>query len=185
MADKKILINLFHPNLGQSRGNRALLDAVRELPNVTINDLYAEYPDFKINVAREQELLTTHDVVVFQHPLFWMSSPALFKEWQDTVLQKGFAFPPGTGDKLAGKIWQTVVTAAGPAEGYTKEGPFKADFEDILIPFRLTATYCSMQWQPAFAVTSVMPEDDAYMRALTAEEMKEKADEYRTLLLSF
>ena len=185
MSDKKILINIFHPNLAQSRGNQALLDAVRDLPNLTINDQYSNYPDFKIDVAREQELLLAHDVVVFQHPLFWLSSPALFKEWQDTVLQKGFAFPPGDGDKLAGKIWQTAITVGGPAEGYTKEGPFKADFEDILIPLRLTATYCSMQWQPVFAVTSVMPEGDAWMRALTAEELKAKTDEYRALLTSF
>ncbi len=185
MADKKILINLFHPRMEQSRGNKAMIDAVRDLPNVTIHDMYAEYPDFKINVAREQELLLAHDVIVFQHPLFWISSPALCKEWQDTVLTKGFAFPPGEGDQLAGKIWQTALTTGGPAEGYTKAGPFKADFEDMLIPFRLTAVYCSMKWQPPFTISSVMPEGDTWMRAITEEQLQKETARYRALLESF
>jgi glutathione-regulated potassium-efflux system ancillary protein KefG len=185
MSSKKTLINLFHPDLEHSRGNRALLDAVRDLPNVTVRDLYREYPDFKIDVAREQELLINHDVIVFQHPIFWLSGPALLKQWQDTVLQKGFAFPPGHGDKLAGKLWQSVVTTGGPAEGYTREGPFQADFEDILIPFRLTAQYSSMLWQPPFTVCSVMPEDAPGMRAITGEELREKAAAYRSLLEAF
>ncbi len=185
MSAKKILINLFHPNFERSRGNKALLEAVQDLPNVTIRNMYEEYPDFHINASSEQSILTAHDVIIFQHPLYWLSSPALLKQWQDTVLEKGFAFPPGEGEKLAGKIWQTVLTVGGPAEGYTKEGPFKADFEDILLPFRLTATYCSMKWNPVFAVTSVMPENDAWMRAITEDELQAKTAEYRALLESF
>ena len=185
MANKKILINVFHPNMEHSRGNKALIEAVQDMPNVTIRDMYEEYPDFQINAASEQGILLAHDVIIFQHPLYWLSSPALLKQWQDTVLEKGFAFPPGKGDKLAGKIWQTVLTVGGPEEGYAKEGPFQADFEDILIPFRLTATYCSMKWQPVFAVTSVMPEDAPGMRAITEDELQAKTAEYRTLLESF
>lgn len=185
MSEKKILINVFHPNMEQSRGNKALMEAVQDMPNVTIRDMYEEYPDFQINAASEQSILTAHDVIIFQHPLYWLSSPALMKQWEDTVLEKGFAFPPGVGEKLAGKIWQTVLTVGGPEEAYTKEGPFKADFDDILIPFRLTAMYCSMQWNPVFAVHSVMPADDQYMRAISEEEMKTKTDEYRALLESF
>ncbi len=185
MSTKKILINLFHPRMNRSRGSKALLEAVKDLPNVTVRDQYAEYPDFKIDAAREQELLKDHDVIVFQHPMFWLNSPSLMKEWQDVVLEKGFAFPPGDGDELAGKVWQTVVTTGGPAEGYTKEGPFLADFDDILIPFRLTAQYCSMQWQTPFAVSSVMPADDAYMRAISDEDLQKKCAEYRSLLKSF
>jgi len=184
MSEKKILINLFHPNIEQSRGNKALITAASKLPNVTVRNLYTEYPDFKINAAVEQELLLAHDIIVFQHPMYWLSSPALMKQWQDTVLEKGFAFPPGKGDKLAGKIWQSVVTVGGPEEGYTKDGPFQADFDDILLPFRLTATYCSMQWQTPFTITSVMPEDDAWMRAITQEELQAKVAEFIALLES-
>ncbi len=182
MSDKKILINVFHPDLSASRGNKALLEAVRDLPNVTIRDLYAEYPDFKVDAAREQELLQANDVIVFQHPMYWLSSPALFKQWQDVVLQKGFAFPPGEGDKLAGKKWQTALTTGGQAEDYAKEGPFGVDFEDILLPFRLMSMYCSMEWQEPFTVSSVMPADDPFQRAISEENLQARAAEYRELL---
>jgi glutathione-regulated potassium-efflux system ancillary protein KefG len=185
MPAKKILINLFHPDLHNSRGNRALLDAVSDLPNVTIRDMFEEYEDCEINAASEQGILKAHDVIIFQHPLFWLSTPALMKKWQDTVLEKGFAFPPGKGTQLEGKLWQSVITTGGAEMVYTKEGPFKATFEEILLPLRLTAEYCSMVWQPVFAVSSVMPTDDEHSRAISEDELQAKADEYRKLLLSF
>ena len=36
-----------------------------------------------------------HDIVVFQHPFYWCSAPALLKEWQDLVLEYGFAYGAG------------------------------------------------------------------------------------------
>jgi hypothetical protein len=66
---------------------------------VDISDLYEEYPDFYINVKREQQLLIEHDIIVFQHPFYWYSSPAILKQWEDLVLEFGFAYGPG-GTKL-------------------------------------------------------------------------------------
>ncbi len=42
-----------------------------------------EYPDFIINVKREQELVENHDNIIFQFPLYWYSSPSLLKKWID------------------------------------------------------------------------------------------------------
>ena len=53
------------------------------MEGVTFVDLYAEYPRFEIDVDREQARLLAHDVIVFQNPLFWYSTPAILKEWQD------------------------------------------------------------------------------------------------------
>jgi glutathione-regulated potassium-efflux system ancillary protein KefG len=44
----RILINFAHPARTRSKINSALLDAVEDIENVTINDLYAKYPDFLI-----------------------------------------------------------------------------------------------------------------------------------------
>ncbi|MGT2357467.1 NAD(P)H-dependent oxidoreductase [Staphylococcus aureus] len=44
-----------------------------------MHDLYREYPDFIINVKREQELVENHDNIIFQFPLYWYSSPSLLK----------------------------------------------------------------------------------------------------------
>lgn len=48
-----------------------------------------------IDTPYEQALLREHDVIVFQHPLYTYSCPALLKEWLDRVLSRGFASGPG------------------------------------------------------------------------------------------
>jgi hypothetical protein len=73
----RVLILFAHPAFQKSRINRRLLRAVQGLENVRIHDLYEEYPDFQIDVEREQKLLLDHDIIVLQHPFFWYSGPAL------------------------------------------------------------------------------------------------------------
>ncbi|MFI1921440.1 MULTISPECIES: NAD(P)H-dependent oxidoreductase [unclassified Streptomyces] len=46
------------------------MDAVRDLAHVTVHDLYATYPDFRIDAEAERALPAEHDVIVFQHPVF-------------------------------------------------------------------------------------------------------------------
>ena len=101
---KRVLINLVHPNIGESRVNKLLTQTAQKEENVTINNLYAEYPDFKIDVQKEQELLLENDVIIFQFPLYWLSSPALLKEWFDRTFVYNFAY--GENYKLEGKNLQ-------------------------------------------------------------------------------
>ena len=77
----KVLLLYAHPESQDSVANRVLLKPASQLANVTVHDLYAHYPDFFIDIPREQELLLAHDVIVFQHPLYTYSCPALLKEW--------------------------------------------------------------------------------------------------------
>jgi putative NADPH-quinone reductase len=86
-AHPRILVLFAHPALERSRVNRRLADAVKNLSGVTFHDLYETYPEFDVDVEREQELLTRADLVVAQHPFFWYSTPALLKQWQDLVLE--------------------------------------------------------------------------------------------------
>ena len=87
----KLLILFAHPRSSASVVQRAMLRAIDGLDGVTLADLYAEYPDFDIDVAREQDRLLAHDLIVLQHPFYWYSSPAIIKEWQDLVLENGWA----------------------------------------------------------------------------------------------
>src|SRR5688572_10508134 len=89
-----VLVLYCHPMPHRSRVNRALLDAIRGVAGVTVHDLYETYPDFALDIAWEQLLLARHRVVVFQHPFYWYSTPALLKEWQDQVLTFGWAYGP-------------------------------------------------------------------------------------------
>lgn len=91
----KVLLLYAHPESQDSVANRVLLKPAMQLSNVTVHDLYAHYPDFFIDIPHEQALLREHDVIVFQHPLYTYSCPALLKEWLDRVLSRGFASGPG------------------------------------------------------------------------------------------
>ncbi|MHC5048843.1 MAG: NAD(P)H-dependent oxidoreductase, partial [Planctomycetota bacterium] len=100
--ERRILVLFAHPAFEKSRVNRRLVGAIEQLEGVTVNDLYESYPDFDVDVEREQELLVAHEVLVLQHPLYWYSAPALLKEWIDLVLEHGWAYGAG-GDALLGK----------------------------------------------------------------------------------
>ena len=62
-----------------------MFNAAKQHKAVTAIDLYAEYPDYNISIEREQQRLVEHDVIIFQFPIYWYSTPALLKEWQDLV----------------------------------------------------------------------------------------------------
>ena len=65
------IINLvFHPDLRQSRVNNTWKRQLEESGKISISrDMYGEYPDFKIGVEKEQQLLLEHDRIVFQFPM--------------------------------------------------------------------------------------------------------------------
>lgn len=140
----KVLLLYAHPESQDSVANRVLLEPALQLPNVTVHDLYAHYPDFFIDIACEQELLRQHQVIVFQHPLFTWSCPALLKEWLDRVLTRDFVGGV-QGNQLAGKYWRSVITTGGPERIYQR-GVHHYPMRDILRPFELTASMCQMHW---------------------------------------
>lgn len=172
-----VLLNLFHPDFAHSRGNRALIDAVRTLPNVTLRHHDALYPDGTIDVPTEQALLEAHDVHVMQFPFYWFSSPPLFKAWQDQILQWGWAF--GDRQALKGKAWRIVTTLGGGPDDYSPDGLAGHTVDEILLPVRLTASYCGIEWLEPLTVFNVgAPEP----KGLMPEQLEHCAAEYRSLI---
>jgi len=163
----RILLIYAHRDPATSRANRALLDAASTLPNVTVHDLMARYPDFRIDVEQEQQLLLTHDGIVLQFPLYWYSSPAILKEWQDAVLTYGFAYGPG-GDRLRGKKLMIATTTGGPAEAYQAGGTNHYTISELLRPLQATANLTGMSYQPIFSALGVRTLDDAALDKLAA-----------------
>lgn len=147
----RVLVLFAHPAFERSRVNRALLTAASEVAGVTIHDLYEVYPDFAIDVRREQELLVAHDVIVWQHPFYWYSAPALLKEWLDLVLEHGFAFGD-EGRALEGKWALSAITTGGSEESYGADGYNGFTIRELLRPFEQTARLCRMQPLPPFVV---------------------------------
>lgn len=157
----KILINFAHPARARSKINNALRTAVEGLEDVTINDLYAHYPDFLIDVKREQRLCENHDVIIFQHPFYWYSTPSIMKEWLDLVLQHGWAYG-SQGRALQGKLFLQAITAGGDDSTYQKDGYNEFTIGELTSPYRATAKLCNMEWLPPFVVLGVhlgLPEE--------------------------
>jgi putative NADPH-quinone reductase len=148
---RRVLVLLAHPSLDRSEVNSPLADAIRGVDGVTLVDLYAEYPDFQIDIDREQQRLLTHDVIIFQHPLYWYSTPAILKEWQDLVLEHGFAYG-SDGTALHGKIFMNALTAGGLEAAYRAEGNNHFTIRELLHPIEQTALLCGMTYLPPFAL---------------------------------
>lgn len=147
----KILIIFAHPAFQKSRINKVMVDAVRNMNGVTFHDLYNTYPDFFINIQKEQELLLSHDIIVWHHPFYWYSAPALLKEWMDLVLEHGFAYG-FKGHSLDGKKVLSVITTGGRKEVYSKEGRNHYTINQFLVPFRQSVNLCRMAYLPPFVV---------------------------------
>lgn len=148
---RKVLVLFGHPAYERSRINRRLAKVARDLEGVTFHDLYEVYPDLVVDVRREQKLLLEHDTVVFQHPFFWYSSPALVKEWTDQVLEHGWAYGSG-GTALAGKVMMIALTTGGGADAYRKEGYNRFTIRELLRPQEQTAHLCHMRFLAPFVV---------------------------------
>jgi glutathione-regulated potassium-efflux system ancillary protein KefF len=134
-----------HPHPLRSRAGRCLLDAVRDLPDLAVHSLYDLYPDFSIDVEAEQRALAASRLVVWQHPLYWYSVPALLKLWFERVLAPGWAYGEG-GNALRGKDCLWVATTGGPPDWYTEEGPHAHPFDAFAPVVRQTARFCGMNW---------------------------------------
>ena len=145
----KVLVNLFHPHLERSVVNRAWADRLANQPGITLRNLYALYPDGKIDVAAEQQALAEHDRLVFQHPFYWYSTPPLMKQWLDDVLTYGWAYGPG-GNALAGKEWLSAISTGGPADSYQAGGYNRFSMSEFLKPLQQTAHLLQTTFLPPF-----------------------------------
>ncbi|MGI9538058.1 MAG: NAD(P)H-dependent oxidoreductase [Desulfocapsaceae bacterium] len=171
---KKILIFFAHPAISRSTMNRVMIDSVTDLDGVTVHDLYRCYPDFYIDVSYEQRLCEEHDVIIFQHPFYWYSTPAIIKEWLDLVLQHGWAYG-SEGRALEGKLYFHALTAGGDDTTYHRQGVNLFTIGELLAPYRATANLCRLQWLPPFAVLGIH-------RGLPDEQIHGHARDYRKIV---
>ncbi len=148
---QKILILFAHPAMEKSRVNKELCKTANNIDGITFRDLYELYPDFLIDVHKEQQLLLEHDVIIFQHPFYWYSCPAIIKEWIDLVLQYGFAYGH-EGTALRGKHMMTAITVGASEDAYTENGVHYYHIREFLRTFERTAALCNMGYIPPFVV---------------------------------
>ena len=167
----RILVVHAHPYPKRSRAGRALLDAVRDLPDLTVRSLYDLYPDFGIDVATEQQALRDASAVVWQSPFYWYGVPSLLTLWFEKVLDHGFAYGPDARG-VAGKPLLWVTTTGTPLSAYRVDDIHHQPFEAFVPPVQETARFCGMHWQPPIIVHGA--------HEISDEELATHANTYRT-----
>jgi glutathione-regulated potassium-efflux system ancillary protein KefF len=171
-----IVVYFAHLAIETSVINRALCDAIGDLPNVNFRDLHELYPDFYINTAAEQAIMRDADLIVFQHPIYWYAAPAIFKHLLDTVLLRGFAYGPG-GTALHGKDFMLAVSTGAPTGEYAPGGIHHYAFEDLIRPIEQTARFCGMNYMPPLVLQGG--------HSLSHEIIRAHAARYRQLLKDY
>ena len=164
---------LAHPDFAASRANRALLTGLNDLPELEVAELYALYPDGKIDAAVERERPLRANRLVLQFPLQWYSTPPLLKYWLDAVLTPLFYMEPDIAASTAGLPVLAATTTGGPSASYQRDG---MTIDELFAPLKATARKCSWLWQEPLAVHDVRNLDDA--------ALSRAGEDYKSVVLS-
>jgi glutathione-regulated potassium-efflux system ancillary protein KefF len=146
-----IVVIYAHPYPSRSHAGRALVEAIRTLPDAEVRSLYDLYPDFDIDVGDEQDALARAQLIVWLHPFYWYSVPGLLKHWFDKVLERGWAYGEG-GTALAGKHVLWVPTVGGAEATYASGQSNLKPFPSYVAPVEQTARFCGMEWEEPHVV---------------------------------
>lgn len=164
----KTLVLVFHPNIQNSNVNRHLAEAANTKEGIIVRDMYQLYPNFDIDVQEEKRQLESVDRIVLQFPMYWYSSPALLKQWEDAVLEYGWAYG-STGDKLHGKDLLIAVTPGAPSDSYVHNTNFKYTVTDLLRPFQATSNLIGTRFVKPFIVAGASSIEDAVLDQFAKE----------------
>lgn len=161
----KTLIIFAHTFWEESKVNKTLLTSIEDMQDVVIYNLSTIYKDGKIDVNKELSLLKEASKIIFQFPLFWFSTPALLKEWQDRVLT---AILYGNDKNLLkGKKFQVITTIGGAKSSY--DGHHGYALDTLLSPLYSSFKYCGCESMEYFAIFSANTNDlnlEAYKNAI-------------------
>lgn len=148
----KTLVIVVHPDMESSAINKRWVEELNRHPGkYYIHQLYKVYPDEKIDVLAEQQLVEQYNKIVFQFPLYWFSSPPLLKKWFDEVLTYGWAYGSKSGYKVGNKKIGLAISAGIDEEGYSSQGMYKYTLKELTAPFELTFDYIKADYRSLFA----------------------------------
>jgi glutathione-regulated potassium-efflux system ancillary protein KefF len=163
-----------HPYAQHSKPGRSLLASVRGLPHLEIRELYEMYPDFHIDIKKEQDQLLKSDLIVLQTPLYWYHTPALMSLWMEKVLALDWAHGNGH-HALAGKKILWTVSTGDEENSFKQNGYNNFPFYEMARPMEQTALYCKMKWLEPFTVFNA--------NKLSEDELFQISEKYRDRLV--
>ncbi|SFB30509.1 Putative NADPH-quinone reductase (modulator of drug activity B) [Lentibacillus halodurans] len=147
----KTLLIVSHPDILESSSQQFFLRSVKENHDMTIHHLEGAYPDYRIDIEKEQALLKQHDRILFQFPFYWYSSPPLIKHWQDVVLEDGFAYGE-RGKMLSGKEFGLILMIGISAREYQAGGTELFSINELTKPFQAMAHKTGMIYLKPFTI---------------------------------
>lgn len=136
-----------HPNIEGSTFNKYIKEELEGAKNVIYKDLSSLYPNFKIDVKKEQEDLMKASRIVFQFPMQWYSSPAILKQYVDLVFDYDFAYKVEDGIfqalHLKEKEFRLLVTIGSKEESFS--GKDRLSVKECLNAYSYTAKMLGMK----------------------------------------
>jgi len=128
-----------------------------QLHNEAFFDLQVEQKMARLNgtftpdIQREQTLLEQAELIIFQFPLWWESTPALVKGYIDRVFSVGWAY--GGAKALADKRVLVSTSTGAPEMSWTtdKRGTIEQLFKPLLVG---SFEFCGMEALKPFVVYS-------------------------------
>ncbi|SDS07357.1 Putative NADPH-quinone reductase (modulator of drug activity B) [Paenibacillaceae bacterium GAS479] len=150
---KKTLVIVTHPNIDTSVVNKRWVEELRKYPEkYTVHELYKAYPDEKIDVKKEQQLVEEYENIVLQFPMYWVSSPPLLKKWFDEVWTHGWAYG-SQGHAFKNKKVALAISLGAQETDFTKE-VLGHELDEVLLPFKMNFEFVEAVYLPPFTFYS-------------------------------
>ncbi|AIM36736.1 hypothetical protein KO02_08490 [Sphingobacterium sp. ML3W] len=148
----KILVIVIHPNMNESKINKRWVEEFKKFPDkYFVHDLHQAYPDEKIDILREQQLIASHDKIIFQFPFYWFNCTPFLKKWLDEVLTYGWAYGSKSDYKMRNKKIALAISAGIDEHEFSVTGKYKYSMGQLLSPFELTFEYVKADFKGFFA----------------------------------
>lgn len=147
---RQVAVLLAHPNMKESQANKALMEAIGDMEEVAVYNLY-EMPEEEVfNVEVWSNILSHASALVYQFPFYWASAPSLLKRWQDEVFISLAKTPA-----VAGKTLLVATTTGSECDAYRSGGRNGFTMDELLRPYQVNAIHAGMQWQTPFIVYGI------------------------------
>ena len=165
------LMILAHPDLKHSIANKTIAQTLlKSQLDLEVRNIHQLYPDYKIDVEKEQAALLRHDLIVLQYPMYWFNIPAILKHWFDEVFTYQFAYG-SKGDKLKNKKLLPSLTVGQPEKNFQQGG--KHLIEDFLQAIKYSTIYSQMQY-----IDPCLLYGTSIVSGYSPQEIEEKAIQY-------
>ena len=168
---RKVVILLAHPNIKGSQANKALTDAVKDMDEVAVYNLYELHNESTFNVDEWSKIISDASAVIYQFPFYWMSAPSLLKKWQDEVFTHLSKTPA-----VAGKPLMIVTTTGSEYDAYRSGGRNRFTTDELLRPYQGSAIHSGMAWQTPIVVYGMGTADAGKNIAEGANSYKQRIE---------